>query len=101
MKEEKQKKEKITYVDDGRPKAKKAQTPATAPDMDGAPAAKITAKEVVELMQSMETNKVYIETIRDLYKVRDLEELTFKQFDNISMNWGKIIERQNKVAQGN
>ena len=82
-----------------KPKAKKA--PAAAPDLDGAPAAKITAKDVAELMQSMETNKVYIETIRELYKVRDLEELTYKQFDNIRMNWGKIIERQNKVAQGN
>lgn len=83
-----------------KPKAKKA--PAASPDLDGAPAAKISVKEVTELMQDMETNKVYIETIRDLYKVKDLEDLTFKQFDNIRSNWGKIIERQkNKVAQGN
>lgn len=85
-----------------KPKAKKAAEPAASPDLDGAPAAKISVKEVAELMQDMETNKVYIETIRDLYKVKDLEDLTFKQFDNIRSNWGKIIERQkNKVAQGN
>ena len=84
-----------------KPKTKKS-TPAAAPAQDVAPAAKISAKEVAELIQSMETNKVYIETIRDLYKVRDLEDLTPKQFDNIRLNWGKIIERQkNKVAQGN
>lgn len=85
-----------------KPKAKKAPAPAASSDLDGAPAAKISVKEVTELMQDMETNKVYIETIRDLYKVNDLEDLTFKQFDNIRSNWGKIIERQkNKVAQGN
>ena len=86
-----------------KPKAKKEEKkPAASPDLDGAPAAKISVKEVAELMQDMETNKVYIETIRDLYKVKDLEDLTFKQFDNIRSNWGKIIERQkNKVAQGN
>jgi hypothetical protein len=87
-----------------KPKAKKAEqkAPAAPHDLDGAPAAKISVKEVAELMQDMETNKVYIETIRDLYKVKDLEDLTFKQFDNIRSNWGKIIERQkNKVAQGN
>jgi hypothetical protein len=86
-----------------KPKAKKEEKKAAAdPVQNVAQAAKISAKEVVELMQSMETNKVYIETIRELYKVRELEDLTPKQFDNIRLNWGKIIERQkNKVAQGN
>lgn len=86
-----------------KPKAKKGEKKAAAdPVQNVARAAKISAKEVAELIQSMETNKVYIETIRELYKVRDLEDLTPKQFDNIRSNWGKIIERQNnKVAQGN
>lgn len=86
-----------------KPKAKKEEKKAAAdPVQNVAQTTKISAKEVAELMQDMETNKVYIETIRDLYKVKDLEDLTFKQFDNIRSNWGKIIERQkNKVAQGN
>lgn len=89
-----------------KPKAKKEEKEekkaAADPGQNVAQTTKISAKEVAELMQDMETNKVYIETIRDLYKVKELEELTPKQFNNIRSNWGKIIERQkNKVAQGN
>lgn len=75
--------------------------PAAA-SMDGTPASKISAKDAAELSLSMDTNGVFIETIRELYRVNDLEDLTYKQYDNIRTNWGKIIEVQNKrVAQGN
>ena len=76
-----------------KPKAKKKEAPAVK---------KITDEEYDKLIDKMNADGVFIETVQTLYKVNVLEDLTATQYENIMANWEKVREWQkNKVAQGN
>lgn len=75
-----------------KPKAKKSAAPAAAPDLDGAPNAKISDKDLAELMIKMDSDCIHVETVTKLYKVKALEDLTYKMLDNIRANWSKIVD---------
>lgn len=62
--------------------------------LNQAAADKINDIQIKALRARCSSDKVDVKKICDLYKVKNLADLTVKQYSNININWDKIREKQ-------
>ena len=74
-----------------KPKAKKSAAPAPSPE-EQHKIEKLNAEDFETLVGRMADEKIPESLIAKLYKVKTVDEINYRQLENIYANWAKIIE---------